>query len=93
MACTFLINSVSLLQGASVSTSSIILYEMQNSSHHNTDDHIHSHFSNCTGEVQFCQLVADEGIEPFFILNDFHLTQEEGSWIGKTIYYFLMKYY
>merc|ERR1711953_890008 len=82
MLCAFLINCVSFLQGASVSTSSIILYEMQNSSHHNTDDH--SHFSNCTGEVQSCQLTADEGLGPFFILNDFHLTQEEGSWIASS---------
>ena len=38
MTCAFLINSVSFLQGASLSSSSIILYELQgNSSHHSQD--------------------------------------------------------
>ena len=80
MVCAFLINSVSFLQGASVSTSSIILHEMQNSTHHNQDDH--SHLTNCT---QSCHVAPeDQDLGPFFILNDFHISQEEGSWIGKT---------
>ena len=79
MMCAAMINSVSFLQGASVSTSSIILHEMQNSSHHNQDDH--SHLTNCT---QSCHVSPEEqDLGPFFILNDFHITQEEGSWIGK----------
>ena len=32
--CALVINLVALLQGASVSTSSIILHELENSSHH-----------------------------------------------------------
>ena len=56
MVCAFLINSVSFLQGASLSTSSVILYELQgNSSDHNQD---------------------------LSIFKDFHITEEEGSWIG-----------
>ena len=82
MLCAFLINSVSFLQGASVSTSSIILHEMQNSSHHNQDDH--SHLTNCTDQAHSCHVAPDQDLGPFFILNDFHITQEEGSWIGKT---------
>ena len=81
MLCAFLINSVSFLQGASVSTSSIILHEMQNSSHHNQDDH--SHLSNCTEQVHSCHLKPDQYLGPLVFLNDFHITQEEGSWIGK----------
>ena len=61
MTCAFLINSVSFLQGASLSSSSIILYELQgNSSHHNQD---------------------------LGIFKDFHITEEEGSWIGKMKFF------
>ena len=73
--CAFLINLVALLQGASVSTSSIIIHELQNSSHHDVDSHNHCHHGdNCTSSFK---------VGPFFVLNDFHITQEEGSWIGK----------
>jgi len=82
MLCAFLINSVSFLQGASVSTSSIILHEMQNSSHHNQDDH--SHLTNCTDQAHSCHVAPDQDLGPFFILNDFHITQEEGSWIASS---------
>ena len=56
MVCAFLINSVAFLQGASVSTSSIILHELQGNS---------------------SDLHQDLGI-----FKDFHITEEEGSWIG-----------
>merc|ERR1711997_692747 len=75
MVCAFLINSVSFLQGASVSTSSIILHEMQNSSHHNQDDH--SHLSNCTDQVHSCHLKPEQDLGPFIILNDFHIILHE----------------
>ena len=57
MLCALLINSVSFLQGASLSTSSIILNELQGNSS-----------------------LPDMDLGVF---NDFHITEEEGSWIGK----------
>ena len=76
LCCAFVINLVSMLQGASVSSSSIILHELQNSSHHVQDNHCH-HGDNCTmNSIQ---------IGPFFLFEDFHITQEEGSWIGENI--------
>jgi len=71
--CAFVINLVSLLQGASVSTSSIILHELQNSSSHNTDHHCHT---NCTDNPP--------DIGWFIIFQDFHITQEEGSWVASS---------
>ena len=41
--CALVINLVALLQGASVSTSSIILHELENSSHH-VQVNIHSDY-------------------------------------------------
>ena len=78
--CVFVINLVALLQGASVSTSSIIIHELQNSSHHVVDSHDHCHQGdNCTS--------SSFKVGPFFVLNDFHITQEEGSWIGEIYIY------
>ena len=57
MLCALLINSVSFLQGASLSTSSIILNELQGNSS-----------------------LPDMDLGVF---NDFHITEEEGSWIGR----------
>ena len=86
MLCAAVINSVSLLQGASVSTSSIILHELQNSDHHNHSDHTHHvHHDNCTDHVHSCRLQPETDLGPFLLFNDFHITQEEGSWIGSTM--------
>jgi len=74
--CAFVINLVSLLQGASVSSSSIILHELQNSSSHDQDNHCH-HGENCTSQNSIT-------IAPFAVLEDFHITQEEGSWIASS---------
>jgi len=85
MACAFLVNSVSFLQGASVSTSSIILHELQDSSHHNHSDHTHHvHHNNCTDHVHSCLLQPEPDLGPFLLFNDFHITQEEGSWIASS---------
>lgn len=73
--CSLVINLVSLLQGASVSTSSIILHELQNSSIHIQDSH--SHFINSTSNTS-------SDIGPLIIFQDFHITQEEGSWIASS---------
>ena len=75
--CAFVINLVSLLQGASVSSSSIILHELENSTNHDTDSNCHRG-TNCTSAN-----TLDLG--PFFVFDDFHITQEEGSWIGKIL--------
>ena len=73
--CSFVINLVSLLQGASVSTSSIILHELQNSSTHVQDSH--HHFNNTTSN-------SSSDLGALIIFQDFHITQEEGSWIGMS---------
>jgi len=73
--CAFVINLVSLLQGASVSTSSIILHELQNSSGHIQDSH--HHFQNDTSNNS-----SNPG--PLIIFRDFHITKEEGSWIASS---------
>ena len=78
--CSFVINLVSLLQGASVSTSSIILHELQNSSTHIQDSH--HHFNNTTSN-------SSSGLGALIIFQDFHITQEEGSWIGMSTELFI----
>jgi len=74
--CAFVINLVSLLQGASVSSSSIILHELENSTSHNHDSHCHRG-TNCTSS-------GSVDLGPFFVFDDFHITQEEGSWIASS---------
>ena len=78
LACSFIINLVSFLQGASVSTSSIILHELQNSSSHIQDSHNHHNHANGS--------YNNTDLGPLMIFQDFHITQEEGSWIGKQFY-------
>ena len=80
LTCAFVINLVALLQGASVSTSSIIIHELQNSTDHDVDNHCHRG-ANCSSDNSF-------NLGPFFVLNDFHITQEEGSWIGRLQLYY-----
>ena len=78
--CSFVINLVSLLQGASVSTSSIILHELQNSSTHIQDSH--HHFNNTTSN-------SSSDLGALIIFQDFHISQEEGSWIGMSTELFM----
>ena len=76
--CAFVINFVSLLQGASVSTSSIILHNLQqdesemdiSGTNHNSSNHIR----NITNE---------ENATTSFQFKDFSVSKESGSWIGK----------
>ena len=58
--CAFLINSVAFLQGASVSTSTIITPQLQRNS-------------------------SNQSQEDLGMFHDFHITEEEGSWIGRNI--------
>ena len=74
LSCAFVVNLVSLLQGASVSSSSIILHELENSTEHIQDNHCHR------GEN--CSTTNNVILGPFAVFDDFHVTQEEGSWIG-----------
>ena len=74
MMCAAMINSVSFLQGASVSTSSIILHELENSTEHIQDNHCH--------RGDNCSTINNIILGPFAVFDDFHVTQEEGSWIG-----------
>ena len=65
-----IINTVSLLQGASISTSSIILHHLQGK----------------TGDiVENATLSSDTDTTPIFgdFFEDFSVTPESGSWIGK----------
>ena len=55
----FLINSVAFLQGASVSTSTIITPQLQRNS-------------------------SNQSQEDLGMFHDFHITEEEGSWIGRA---------
>ena len=57
--CAFLINSVAFLQGASVSTSTIITPQLQRNS-------------------------SNQSQEDLGMFHDFHITEEEGSWIGRA---------
>ena len=76
LSCAFVVNLVSLLQGASVSSSSIILHELENSTEHIQDNHCHR------GEN--CSTTNNVILGPFAVFDDFHVTQEEGSWIGMS---------
>ena len=79
MACAFLVNSVSFLQGASVSTSSIITPILQNSSLLCCSDPS-LHQCNSTDIVNVCLVQAGHGLGSLF--DDFFITEEESSWIG-----------
>lgn len=76
LSCAFVVNLVSLLQGASVSSSSIILHELENSTEHIQDNHCHR------GEN--CSTTNNVILGPFAVFDDFHVTQEEGSWIASS---------
>ena len=76
LSCAFVINLVSLLRGASVSSSSIILHELENSTEHIQDNHCH--------RGDNCSTINNIILGPFAVFDDFHVTQEEGSWIGNV---------
>ena len=81
MLCAAVINSVSLLQGASVSTSSIILHELQNSSLAEQEDLCLT--ANITDSVRSCLLFPETELGAFLDFANFYITEEEGSWIGR----------
>ena len=81
VACTFLINSVSLLQGASVSTSSIILHELQNSSLAEQEDLCLT--GNITDSVRSCLLFPKTELRPLMDFANFYVSEDESSWIGR----------
>jgi hypothetical protein len=75
--CAFVINLVSLLQGASVSTSSIILHSHQNNGS-DTDA-----FSDISSTYNTSN--ANTSSAKNILFEDFSVTAESGSWIGRKI--------
>ena len=70
--CSFVINLVSFLQGASVSTSSIILHSLQNS------DSSNSSISNSNS-------TSRDNLVEINLFEDFTVSEEDGSWIGRIL--------
>ena len=68
--CSFVINLVSFLQGASVSTSSIILHSLQKSSSSN-------------GSIVFIRVREDMVAASSY--EELVASEEDGSWIGEII--------
>jgi len=69
--CSFVINLVSFLQGASVSTSSIILHSLQNS------DSSNSSISNSNS-------TSRDNLVEINLFEDFSVSEEDGSWIASS---------
>ena len=68
--CSFVINLVSLLQGASVSTSSIILHSLQKSGSSNAS-------------IVYTRVRED--MVPASAYEEMVASEEDGSWIGEMI--------
>ena len=82
--CAFVINLVSLLQGASVSTSSIILHNLQN---HGSDKDAFSDIS-----ISYNSSDTNSSSAKYILFEDFSVTAESGSWIGRKISYSNLSY-
>ena len=68
--CSFVVNLVSLLQGASVSTSSILLHSLQKSGSSN-------------GSIVYTRVRED--MVPASAYEELVASEEDGSWIGEMI--------
>ena len=79
--CAFVINLVSLLQGASVSTSSIILHSLQNSysSNYSETSVNYSRSSNISKSISI------SNVTKIILFEDFGVMEESESSIGRKI--------
>ena len=81
--CAFVINLVSLLQLASVSTSSIILHSLQNN--HSEKVSFSDIRGNYTSTSHSSNISKSATSTKNILFEDFCVTEDSGSWIGRKI--------